>query len=161
MDEPTAVLTPQEVDELFKIMRFLVDQGKSIIFITHKLREVMECSDRITVIRGGKVVGTTKPPLEHRARRDGFPVQGVSEAARQADILFLLIPDEVMPLIYHEQIEPGLAEGNVLNFASGYNVTFRLIVPPPSVDVVIQGKTSMSSVRSPPQLRGSASYSAL
>lgn len=61
MDEPTAVLTPQEVDELFKIMRFLVDQGKSIIFITHKLREVMECSDRITVIRGGKVVGTTKP----------------------------------------------------------------------------------------------------
>lgn len=61
MDEPTAVLTPQEVDELFKIMRFLVDQGKSIIFITHKLGEVMECSDRITVIRGGKVVGTTKP----------------------------------------------------------------------------------------------------
>lgn len=61
MDEPTAVLTPQEVDELFKIMRFLVDQGKSIIFITHKLGEVMECSDRITVIRGGKVVGHTKP----------------------------------------------------------------------------------------------------
>ncbi len=61
MDEPTAVLTPQEVDELFKIMRFLVDQGKSIIFITHKLREVMECSDRITVIRGGKVVGSTHP----------------------------------------------------------------------------------------------------
>jgi simple sugar transport system ATP-binding protein len=61
MDEPTAVLTPQEVEELFKIMRFLVDQGKSIIFITHKLGEVMECSDRITVIRGGKVVGTTKP----------------------------------------------------------------------------------------------------
>ena len=41
MDEPTAVLTPQEVEELFKIMRFLVDQGKSIIFITHKLGEVM------------------------------------------------------------------------------------------------------------------------
>jgi ABC-type uncharacterized transport system ATPase subunit len=61
MDEPTAVLTPQEVDELFKIMRFLVDQDKSIIFITHKLGEVMECSDRITVIRGGKVVGTTRP----------------------------------------------------------------------------------------------------
>ncbi len=61
MDEPTAVLTPQEVDELFKIMRFLVDQGKSIIFITHKLREVLECSDRITVIRAGKVVGSTTP----------------------------------------------------------------------------------------------------
>lgn len=61
MDEPTAVLTPQEVDELFKIMRYLVNQGKSIIFITHKLKEVMECSDRITVIRAGKVVGSTRP----------------------------------------------------------------------------------------------------
>jgi general nucleoside transport system ATP-binding protein len=61
MDEPTAVLTPQEVDELFKIMQTLIKQGKSIIFITHKLREVIECSDRITVIRGGKVIGTTTP----------------------------------------------------------------------------------------------------
>ncbi len=61
MDEPTAVLTPQEVEELFKIMRTLIDQGKSIIFITHKLGEVLECADRITVIRGGKVIGTTTP----------------------------------------------------------------------------------------------------
>lgn len=61
LDEPTAVLTPQEVEELFKIMRSLVDQGKSIIFITHKLGEVLEIADRITVIRDGKVVGTTTP----------------------------------------------------------------------------------------------------
>ena len=61
MDEPTAVLTPQEVDELFSILKTLVDQGKSIIFITHKLREVMECADRIEVIRQGKVVGSTTP----------------------------------------------------------------------------------------------------
>ena len=61
MDEPTAVLTPQEVDELFSILKTLVAQGKSIIFITHKLREVMECSDRIEVIRLGKVVGATTP----------------------------------------------------------------------------------------------------
>jgi ABC-type uncharacterized transport system ATPase subunit len=61
LDEPTAVLTPQEVEELFKIMRTLIDQGKSIIFITHKLGEVLECADRITVIRGGKVIGTTTP----------------------------------------------------------------------------------------------------
>jgi simple sugar transport system ATP-binding protein len=61
LDEPTAVLTPQEADELFKIMHSLVDQGKSIIFITHKLREVMEISDRITVIRHGRVVGTATP----------------------------------------------------------------------------------------------------
>jgi len=61
LDEPTAVLTPQEVDELFTIMRSLVEHGKSIIFITHKLREVLEFADRITVIRGGKVVATTTP----------------------------------------------------------------------------------------------------
>ena len=61
LDEPTAVLTPQEVNELFSIMRSLVDHGKSIIFITHKLREVLEFADRITVIRGGKVVGSTTP----------------------------------------------------------------------------------------------------
>lgn len=60
-DEPTAVLTPQEADELFKIMKSLVAQGKSIIFITHKLREVLHAADRITVIRRGKVVGSTTP----------------------------------------------------------------------------------------------------
>lgn len=57
MDEPSAVLTPQEVDGLFQTLRNLVKEGKSIIFITHKMREVMEISDRIIVIRRGKVVG--------------------------------------------------------------------------------------------------------
>lgn len=58
LDEPTAVLTPQEVDELAAIMRSLVHQGKSIIFITHKLREVIAISDRVAVLRRGKCVGT-------------------------------------------------------------------------------------------------------
>ena len=61
LDEPTAVLTPQETDELFEIMRSLVKQGKSIIFITHKLKEVLAIADRITVLRQGKTVGTTTP----------------------------------------------------------------------------------------------------
>jgi ABC-type uncharacterized transport system ATPase subunit len=61
LDEPTAVLTPQEIDELMEIMRELKAQGTSIIFITHKLREVKAVGDRITVIRRGKVVGTTTP----------------------------------------------------------------------------------------------------
>ena len=56
LDEPTAVLTPQEVDELFKILRQLKSSGKTIIFITHKLNETMSLSDRVTVIRKGKVV---------------------------------------------------------------------------------------------------------
>ena len=60
-DEPTAVLTPQETDELMAIMRQLRDEGTSIVFITHKLREVREVADRITVIRLGKVVGEASP----------------------------------------------------------------------------------------------------
>jgi simple sugar transport system ATP-binding protein len=60
-DEPTAVLTPQETDELMGIMRQLKQQGTGIVFITHKLREVREVADRITVIRLGKVVGEASP----------------------------------------------------------------------------------------------------
>jgi general nucleoside transport system ATP-binding protein len=58
MDEPTAVLTPQETQDLFNAIRTLVKQGKTVIFITHKLREVKEISDRVTVMRMGKVIGT-------------------------------------------------------------------------------------------------------
>ena len=61
LDEPTAVLTPQETDELMGIMRDLAKSGTSIVFITHKLREVKAVADRITVIRQGKVVGQAKP----------------------------------------------------------------------------------------------------
>jgi ABC-type uncharacterized transport system ATPase subunit len=61
LDEPTAVLTPQETDDLLKIMKELKEQGTSIIFITHKLREVKAVADRITIIRRGKVVGTASP----------------------------------------------------------------------------------------------------
>jgi ABC-type uncharacterized transport system ATPase subunit len=57
LDEPTGVLTPQETKELFVVLRDLVKEGKTIIFISHKLREVLEISDRITVMRRGKVVG--------------------------------------------------------------------------------------------------------
>lgn len=58
LDEPTAVLTPQETRELFVTMRALADRGHSIIFITHKLREVLEASDRISVMRQGRIVAT-------------------------------------------------------------------------------------------------------
>ena len=61
LDEPTAVLTPQEAEELFRIMRELTKRGVSIIFITHKLKEVLAVADRITVMRAGKVVGTVLP----------------------------------------------------------------------------------------------------
>lgn len=59
LDEPTAVLTPQEVEEFFKILRSMRDQGKTIIIITHKLNEVLSLSDNVTVMRDGQVVGET------------------------------------------------------------------------------------------------------
>ncbi len=66
LDEPTAVLTPQETQELFSAIRKLVDQGKTVVFITHKLREVKEVSDRVTVMRKGKAIGTL--PTEEATR---------------------------------------------------------------------------------------------
>jgi general nucleoside transport system ATP-binding protein len=77
-DEPTAVLTPQETDELMEIMRQLKEAGKAIVFITHKLREVRAVADRITVIRLGKVVGEASPTAsnaELAALMVGRPVE--------------------------------------------------------------------------------------
>lgn len=71
-DEPTAVLTPQEIDELMEIMRGFKKEGKSILFITHKLNEIMAVADRCTVLRKGKYMGTvdikdtTKEELSRR-----------------------------------------------------------------------------------------------
>jgi simple sugar transport system ATP-binding protein len=66
LDEPTAVLTPSEIDDLFAVMRRLRDNGTSIVFITHKLKEVRALADRITVIRSGAVVGSTGPDTSER-----------------------------------------------------------------------------------------------
>jgi ABC-type uncharacterized transport system ATPase subunit len=66
-DEPTAVLTPQEVEEFFIIVKQLIKQGKSIIFITHKLGEVLEIADRIAVLRNGKLVGYADPKTTSEA----------------------------------------------------------------------------------------------
>jgi simple sugar transport system ATP-binding protein len=78
LDEPTAVLTPQETDDLMEIMRSLKEGGTSIVFITHKLREVRAVADRITVIRRGKVVGEASPTAssaELASMMVGRPVQ--------------------------------------------------------------------------------------
>jgi len=61
LDEPTAVLTPQEVEEFFEIVKSLRDAGKAIVFITHKLHEILEIADRISVLRGGRIVGEGDP----------------------------------------------------------------------------------------------------
>ena len=68
LDEPTAVLTPQETEEIFAVLRRLAREGHSIVFISHKLYEVLEIADRITVIRRGRVVGSAASP-PRRTRR--------------------------------------------------------------------------------------------
>ena len=86
LDEPTAVLTPQETDELMAVMRQLRDAGTSIVFITHKLREVRAVADRITVIRRGKVVGSALPSAPETETRlpHGRPVRRPRRRAQAA-----------------------------------------------------------------------------
>jgi ABC-type uncharacterized transport system ATPase subunit len=90
LDEPTAVLTPQEADELFVVVRSLVAQGKSIIFISHKLREVLAIADRITVLRRGRVVGTADP-----------------KQASEQQLAAMMVGREVLLLVDKEPATPG------------------------------------------------------
>jgi simple sugar transport system ATP-binding protein len=89
LDEPTAVLTPQEADDLFRIMRDLTARGVSIIFITHKLKEVLAISDRITVMRRGQVVGTTTP-----AETDE---QGLAEMMVGREVILEVVKEPAQP----------------------------------------------------------------
>jgi len=72
-----------------------------------------------------------------RARNDGFEVYPVSEAAEKADVIFMLIPDMVQPAVYKKEIEPHLSEGKTLDFAHGFNIRFKQIVPPENIDVIM------------------------
>jgi simple sugar transport system ATP-binding protein len=97
LDEPTAVLTPQETDELLRNMKKLRDQGTAIVFITHKLREVREAADKITIIRRGKVVGTASPTAsqeELASMMVGRPVSlDVDKAAQKPGDVLLDVAD--------------------------------------------------------------------
>jgi simple sugar transport system ATP-binding protein len=90
LDEPTAVLTPQETKEIFAVLRRLAAEGHSIVFISHKLYEVLEIADRITVIRRGKVVGTRKP----------------SETTEE-DLAELMVGREVQLVVDRGESDPG------------------------------------------------------
>jgi general nucleoside transport system ATP-binding protein len=97
LDEPTAVLTPHETQDLFRIMRELRDGGRSIVFISHKLKEVQEIADNVTIIRRGKVVGDRPPTTsdsELAALMVGRAVQlRVSKTAARPDAVVLDVAD--------------------------------------------------------------------
>ncbi|MBS7606979.1 MAG: ketol-acid reductoisomerase [Candidatus Bathyarchaeia archaeon] len=88
---------------------------------------------------GLKVIIGLRPKGESwkRAKDDGFDVYTIPEAARIGDIIFMLVPDMVQPAIYREYIEPNLSEGKVLDFAHGFNIHFKQIVPPKNIDVMM------------------------
>jgi len=89
LDEPTAVLTPQEADELFVIMRRLVERGVSIVFISHKLKEVLAVADRISVLRNGRLVGTTTPAQATR--------ESLAEMMVGREVLLTVVKEEARP----------------------------------------------------------------
>jgi general nucleoside transport system ATP-binding protein len=92
LDEPTAVLTPQEIEGLFEVMELLRSQGKSLIFITHKLKEVLRVADRIAVLRQGRVVGEADP-----------------KTATQESLAALMVGREVILTVDKEPARPGAA----------------------------------------------------
>ena len=107
-DEPTAVLTPQEIDELMEIMRSLTKEGKSILFISHKLNEIMAVADRVTVLRKGRYVGTVNTCDTNKQELSnmmvGRPVQleVVKEPAKPTDVV-LKVRDLCVPSHTHKR----------------------------------------------------------
>ncbi len=83
------------------------------------------------------VVGNIDDSYRDEAQRDGFEVVSIPEAAARGSLLFLLVPDEVMPEVYARQVAPYLAPGKLLCFAHGYNIAFGFIDPPEFIDVVL------------------------
>ncbi len=83
------------------------------------------------------IVGNRADGAADLAARDGFEVLPIPDAAARADAVMLLVPDEIMPAVFAEEVAPGRASGDLVDFASGYNVAFGLIEPPADVDVVM------------------------
>ncbi|WP_085524404.1 ketol-acid reductoisomerase [Tuberibacillus sp. Marseille-P3662] len=83
------------------------------------------------------IVGSVRDQSWDKAKEDGFEAFPIEEACQKADIIFMLIPDEIAPSVYEEKVRANLTTGNVLNFASGYNVVFGNIDIPENVDVIM------------------------
>ncbi|MGC8972175.1 MAG: ketol-acid reductoisomerase [bacterium] len=83
------------------------------------------------------IVGNIKDSAWDLAVSDGFTVKSISETAKESDVILLLIPDEVAPRVTESNILPYLSKGKVLDFASGYNITYGFIKPPKDVDVIL------------------------
>jgi ketol-acid reductoisomerase len=83
------------------------------------------------------IIGNIRDHAYTAAKQDGFSVSSIAEACAQADVVILLIPDEIMPEVFKTHVAPNLVPGNLIVFASGYNIAFNLITPPAYVDVAL------------------------
>ena len=83
------------------------------------------------------IIGNIRDHAYTAAKQDGFSVSSIAEACTQADVVILLIPDEIMPEVFKTHVAPNLVPGNLIVFASGYNIAFNLITPPAYVDVAL------------------------
>lgn len=114
LDEPTAVLTPQETEELFRTIRQMVAEGRSVVFISHKLHEVLEIADRIVVLRAGRVVGETTPAQ-----------------TTKAELASMMVGRPVMLQVEKPAVEPGptvvdLADVSVSGSPGLREITFNI-----------------------------------
>jgi len=116
--------------------------GRTIAFIGYGNQgraQALNLRDSLTTASIGAeiIVGTLEDESWAQAEAAGFPVAAVPQAAEQASVLLLLIPDEALPEAFREQIAPWLQPNDALVFASGYNLAFGELVPPPNVDVLL------------------------
>ncbi len=111
-------------------------QGKTIAVIGYGNQGRAQA---INLRRAGHrvIVGNQEDDSWRQARADGFETLAMDAAAARADIVMLLLPDEIAPAIYERMIKPHLGAGKTLVFASGYNITYKFIVPPREVDVLL------------------------
>ncbi len=126
-DEPTAVLTPQEIDELMEIMRGFAQEGKSILFITHKLNEIMAVADRVTVLRKGKYIGTvetrntTKQELSNMMVGRPVQLQVQKEAAQPGESILevrgLTVPSKLSKKDAVKDVSFDVRAGEILCIA--------------------------------------------
>ena len=114
-DEPTAVLTPQEIDELMQIMKNLAAEGKSILFISHKLNEIMQVSDRVTVLRKGKYVGTVNTADTDKQQLSNMMVGRPVQLEVQKDPA---TPGEVVLDVEHFSVPSRMHSRNAVNDVS-------------------------------------------
>jgi len=83
------------------------------------------------------IIGNIQDHAAAKAHEDGFSVLGIAEACEQADVVMMLVPDEIMPEVFKTHVAPNLTPGKLVVFASGYNIAFNLITPPAHVDVAL------------------------